>query len=58
MLSNHGEFGYLLKAVFRDRAELQEFVVSKPPTSIPGMARINTSLALDEIKATQQLPTG
>ncbi|MCP4305444.1 MAG: Lrp/AsnC family transcriptional regulator [bacterium] len=49
-----GEFDYLLKAVFRNRDELQEFVVNKL-TPIPGMARINTSLALIEIKATQQL---
>lgn len=49
-----GEFDYLLKAVFRNRDELQEFVVNKL-TPIPGMARINTSLALTEIKATQQL---
>jgi len=50
-----GEFDYLMKAVFRNRAELQEFVVNKL-TPIPGMARINTSLVLIEIKATQQLP--
>ena len=50
-----GEFDYLLKAVFRSRDELQEFVVNKL-TPIPGMARINTSLVLIEIKATQQLP--
>ena len=50
-----GEFDYLLKAVFRNHDELQEFVVNKL-TPIPGMARINTSLALIEIKATQQLP--
>ncbi len=50
-----GEFDYLLKAVFRSRDELQEFVVNKM-TPIPGMARINTSLVLIEIKATQQLP--
>jgi Lrp/AsnC family leucine-responsive transcriptional regulator len=52
-----GEFDYLLKAVFRNRDELQEFVVNKL-TPIPGMARINTSLVLIEIKATQQLPIG
>ena len=52
-----GEFDYLLKAVFRNRDELQDFVVNKL-TPIPGMARINTSLALIEIKATQQLPIG
>lgn len=52
-----GAFDYLLKAVFRNRDELQEFVVNKL-TPISGMARINTSLALIEIKATQQLPIG
>lgn len=52
-----GEFDYLLKAVFRNRQELQEFVVNKL-TPIPGMARINTSLVLIEIKATQALPIG
>jgi Lrp/AsnC family leucine-responsive transcriptional regulator len=50
-----GEFDYLLKAVFRNRNELQEFVVNQL-TPIPGMARINTSLVLIEIKATTQLP--
>ena len=50
-----GEFDYLLKAVFRNRDELQEFVVNKL-TPIPGMAQINTSLVLIEIKATQELP--
>jgi Lrp/AsnC family leucine-responsive transcriptional regulator len=50
-----GEFDYLLKTVFRNRHELQEFVVNKL-TPIPGMARINTSLVLIEIKATQALP--
>jgi DNA-binding Lrp family transcriptional regulator len=50
-----GEFDYLLKAVFRNRDELQEFVVNKL-TPIPGMARLNTSLVLIEIKATQRLP--
>ncbi len=50
-----GEFDYLLKAVFRSRDEWQEFVVNKL-TPIPGMARINTSLVLIEIKAMQQLP--
>lgn len=50
-----GEFDYLLKAVFRNRDELQQFVVDRL-TPIPGMARINTSLVLTEIKATTQLP--
>jgi len=50
-----GEFDYLLKAIFRNREELQQFVVDRL-TPIPGMARINTSLVLTEIKATTQLP--
>jgi len=50
-----GEFDYLLKAVFRNRDELQRFVVDRL-TPIPGMARIYTSLVLSEIKATTQLP--
>ena len=52
-----GEFDYLLKAVFRNRHELQQFVVDRL-TPIPGMARINTSLVFTEIKATTQLPIG
>jgi len=50
-----GEFDYLLKAVFRNRNELQQFIVNRL-TPIPGMARINTSLVLVEIKATSALP--
>ena len=50
-----GQFDYLLKAVFRNRNELQQFVVNTL-TPIPGMAQINTSLVLTEIKATAQLP--
>ncbi|MEA2002890.1 MAG: Lrp/AsnC family transcriptional regulator [Actinomycetota bacterium] len=50
-----GEFDYLLKAVFHNRNELQQFVVNRL-TPIPGMARLNTSLVLLEIKATAQLP--
>jgi DNA-binding Lrp family transcriptional regulator len=50
-----GEFDYLLKAVFRNRNELQQFIVNRL-TPIPGMARITTSLVLVEIKATSALP--
>jgi DNA-binding Lrp family transcriptional regulator len=50
-----GEFDYLLKAVFRNRRELQRFIVNRL-TPIPGMARINTSLVLIEIKANTPLP--
>ena len=50
-----GEFDYLLKAVFRNRGELQQFVVNRL-TPIPGMARINTSVVLIEINANAPLP--
>ena len=50
-----GEFDYLLKAVFRNRGELQQFVVNRL-TPIPGMAQINTSVVLIEIKANTPLP--
>ena len=50
-----GQYDYLLKAVFRNRAELQRFVVDTL-TPIPGMARINTSIVLTEIKAAGALP--
>lgn len=50
-----GEFDYLLKVVVRSRKDLQRFVVEQL-TPIPGVARIYTSLALSEIKATTALP--
>ena len=50
-----GQYDYLLKAVFRNRAELQRFVVDAL-TPIPGMARINTSIVLTEIKTAAALP--
>jgi DNA-binding Lrp family transcriptional regulator len=50
-----GEFDYLLKVVVRNRKELQRFVEHKL-TPIPGVARIYTSLVLDEIKSSTSLP--
>ncbi|MDX1413253.1 MAG: Lrp/AsnC family transcriptional regulator [Candidatus Promineifilaceae bacterium] len=50
-----GEFDYLLKIVVRNRQELQRFVEHQL-TPIPGIARIYTSLVLDEIKRTTALP--
>jgi len=52
-----GEFDYLLKIVVRNRKELQRFVEYKL-TPIPGVARIYTSLVLDEIKSSTALPLG
>ena len=50
-----GEFDYLLRIVVRNRKELQRFVEQKL-TPIPGLARIYTSLVLDEIKSSTSLP--
>ena len=50
-----GEFDYLLKVIVRNRKELQRFVEHKL-TPIPGVARIYTSLVLDEIKSSTSLP--
>jgi DNA-binding Lrp family transcriptional regulator len=52
-----GEFDYLLRIVVRNRKELQRFVEQKL-TPIPGVARIYTSLVLEEIKASTSLPLG
>lgn len=52
-----GEFDYLLKIIVRNRKELQRFVEHKL-TPIPGVARIYTSLVLDEIKSSTALPLG
>jgi Lrp/AsnC family leucine-responsive transcriptional regulator len=50
-----GEFDYLLKIVVRNRRDLQQFVEHNL-TSLPGVARIHTSLVLDEIKSSTMLP--
>ncbi len=50
-----GEFDYLLKIVVRNRRDLQQFV-EKSLTPLPGVARIYTSLVLDEIKSSTTLP--
>jgi Lrp/AsnC family leucine-responsive transcriptional regulator len=50
-----GEFDYLLKVVVRNRKDLQRFVVQEL-TPIHGVARIYTSLVLDEVKSTTALP--
>ncbi|MDD2921611.1 MAG: Lrp/AsnC family transcriptional regulator [Anaerolineales bacterium] len=50
-----GEYDYLLKVVLRNRKDLERFVVDWL-TPIPGIARIHTSLVLNEIKTTTALP--
>lgn len=50
-----GEFDYILKLAIKNREDLDRFVM-KQLTPIPGIARIYTSLALNEIKVTTALP--
>jgi len=50
-----GEFDYLLKVVIRNRKDLERFAIERL-TPIPGVARIQTSLVLSEVKTTTALP--
>lgn len=50
-----GEYDYLLKVVLRNRKDLERFVVERL-TPLPGVARIQTSVAFSEIKSTTTLP--
>ena len=52
-----GEHDYLLKVVIRNRKDLERFVIERL-TPIPGVARIQTSLVLSEVKSTTALPLG
>ncbi len=50
-----GEYDYLLKIVARNTQDLENFLLKKL-TPIPGVARIHTSLVLNEVKSTTVLP--
>ena len=50
-----GESDYLIKAIFRSRHDLEQFLRSKL-TTLPHVMKITTSLVLSEIKATTMLP--
>ena len=50
-----GEYDYVLKVALRNRKDLERFLLDRL-TPIPGMARIHTSLVLNEVKATTALP--
>jgi DNA-binding Lrp family transcriptional regulator len=50
-----GQYDYLLKVALRDRRALERFVVEKV-TPLPGVARIQTSIVLAEVKHTTALP--
>lgn len=50
-----GEYDYLIKVVVRNRKDLERFVVERL-TPVPGIARIQTSLVLSEVKSTTAIP--
>lgn len=50
-----GEYDYLLKVAVRNRHELQTFIVERL-TTLPGVAKVHTTVVLSEIKATTALP--
>jgi Lrp/AsnC family transcriptional regulator, leucine-responsive regulatory protein len=52
-----GAADYLLKVVARNRRDLEHFLV-EVLTPAPGVDRIHTSLVLNEIKETTEIPVG
>jgi DNA-binding Lrp family transcriptional regulator len=52
-----GDYDYLLKVVARGRKDLEKFILEQL-TPIRGIARIQTSLVLTEVKSTSILPVG
>ena len=50
-----GEYDYLLRVALRNRRELERFVVERL-SPLPGIARIQTSLVLREVKRSTELP--
>ena len=50
-----GEYDYLLKVVLHNREDLERFVVGEL-TPLPGVARLQTSLVLSEVKSSVRLP--
>ena len=50
-----GDYDYLLKIVAHNTKDLENFLLKKL-TPIPGVARIHTSLVLNEVKSTTVVP--
>ena len=50
-----GDYDYLLKIVAHNTKDLENFLLEKL-TPIPGVARIHTSLVLNEVKSTTVIP--
>lgn len=49
-----GDYDYLLKIITRNRKDLEHFLMERL-TPIPGVARIQTNVVLDEVKAMTQV---
>jgi DNA-binding Lrp family transcriptional regulator len=52
-----GEYDYVLRVALRNRRDLERFLVDRLNT-ISGIARIQTSLVVREVKRTTALPIG
>ena len=50
-----GEYDYLLKVIARNTEDLEDFLLRRL-TPVPGVAHIQTSLVLREVKATSAIP--
>ncbi len=50
-----GDYDYLLKVVAKNTKGLEDFLVNRL-TPIPGVARIYTSLVLNEVKSSTEIP--
>lgn len=50
-----GDFDFRVKVIFENRQELHHFIANQLGT-IQGVLRVNTSVALKEVKSTNQLP--
>lgn len=50
-----GDYDYILKVVARNTKDLEDFLINQL-TPIPGVARIYTSLVLNEVKSSTMMP--
>lgn len=50
-----GEFDYLLKGIFRNRQELEHFLLDRIGL-MPGIGRVHTSLVFSEVKSSTVVP--
>ena len=52
-----GEYDYVLRVALRNRRDLERFLVDRLNV-IPGIARIQTTVVVREVKRTTALPIG